>query len=100
MIRRMLIRPGSLVVLSRRLWMMLRATLVRRALDEIRAYVCAKSAEPADRQTLGCCWEAKKGEKETADVRRIQRLWSDGTAYGGTLDLPSAQVRCPHVSPH
>ena len=52
-----------------------RATLFSRTLYENRTYVCVqiRPSRPMG-ETLGSYWEAKKGEVETADQRRIQRL--------------------------
>ncbi len=52
-----------------------RAALFRRTLYENRTYVCVqiRPSRPMG-ETLGSYWEAKRGEVETADERRIQRL--------------------------
>ena len=52
-----------------------RAALFRRTLYENRTYICVqiRPSRPLG-ETFGSYWEAKRGEVDTADERRVQRL--------------------------
>ena len=65
-----------------------RATLFGRTLYENRIYVCVqiRPSRPMG-ETLGSYWEAKKGEVETADQRRLDEKDLSGDS-ASIFDLP------------